>query len=190
MQKEKSDNNTNEKKIQKENIRNENRNNNKNFSPYLRKNEHKRRISSEVFPRLRNNLNFQRNKKNEPKINYSISNIHNIKNINNNSILNIWNILHGNYINKNNYSLIYYLFGFFMNKINKNKKKFPCISLSFFEIYSFFTKFMDIKNYIYHLKEFDYLKQIITQNENIKIIDNSIYRQNKSMHFNTEENNI
>jgi len=66
---------------------------------------------------------------------------------------------------KSKFPLIYYLFGFLLNKISsKSKNNYMCISEKFNKSYTFFTHLIDITSYISLYQQFESLKKLVLNN--------------------------
>jgi len=66
---------------------------------------------------------------------------------------------------KSKFPLIYYLFGFLLNKISsKSKNNYMCISEKFNKSFTFFTHLIDITSYISLYQQFESLKKLVLNN--------------------------
>ena len=72
------------------------------------------------------------------------------------------------------FTLLYYFFGFCLNKINsKNKNNYLCISDKFHKVFKFYTRLIDITSYISLYKQFESLKNGILNDINSKNKENN-----------------
>ena len=79
---------------------------------------------------------------------------------------------------KPNFPMIYYLIGFFLNRIqSKKRNNYLCISEKFDISFTFFTHLIDITSYISLYQQFESIKRIISENfksNNIEVINEEI----------------
>ena len=75
-------------------------------------------------------------------------------------------------IEKIDFPLRYYLFGFFLMKIKSRKFKNSCISEKFNRTFKFFTHMIDISSYINLYKQFELFKKMVEKKLNMNEEDN------------------
>ncbi len=92
------------------------------------------------------------------------------------------------YFKKNKkFPLIYYFFGFCVNKIYPRKyNNYICISVKFHKMFKFYTRLLDITSYISIFKQFDALKQAVLNEINAREINN--YKKEIIVNKNNDNN--